>query len=283
MPNRRISLIAGATTIIGFLIGILAASPSQWKQNLAEWLSVLVIVLATAWPLVLGIICIALGFLFGRFVFPDPSRLASAQPNIMYESEFSNRLQDLANGQEISRIDILSYTNETVADVIKYEYRNKEGLLIRVLSRSWLEEESDETAYNQRLAGSKTRRWSKAEMIERIAQTPWNNVGSREQRFYWGLHPLIKAILVHSDVGILAFLTIYNWQEWPADGGSPFKGANHVGVLLDSRAPKDSVLIGYLASQFKFLWEYQSHGAQDARSHGYTSVFSLVENTTPKG
>ena len=169
MQIRFVSIIAGGATALGIAVGIFTSSPSQWTRNLFEWSELLKTFFAVFWPALITILGIAMGLLAGRYLIPD-SRRGLASENIIDESKFSDVLAKIISQNTIYRIDVLSYTSETLSDVLKYDYRNKDGITFRILSRHWIEEACDEEAYNMRISSTaKRRRWNKSEFIKTSA------------------------------------------------------------------------------------------------------------------
>lgn len=278
MRIRIVSLIAAATTVAGILIGLLAASPAQWSVNLYAWSSLFGAVWNVVWPAVIALLSGSLGLMVGRHLLSGEPR-QQFRNNIVDEGVFSDRLEIVSQAEQVTRIDVLSYTAETIADVLKYDFRNQKDLTLRTLSRCWFEEAADEAAYNQRLANSKKRRWSKADSIEGLARSPWTYQGHREQRFYFGMHPLLKLILVHYGEHTIGFCSFYDWQEWPVDGGSPFKGSSTVGYVLDSQNSSDASILRRLQNQYEFIWEYASRKPEDPPQAPGPSVFAARSET----
>jgi hypothetical protein len=278
MPSKRSSLKTGAIfavvlAIVGVAATIVAVPPDTWKANLASWRQSSVDFLIGSWPWLFAALTGIVGVMAGRYLIPV-RRQPRNSLEIASESDFARRVKAMSLDVKVTKIDVLAYTGETFPDVISYEQKNDPDLRIRFLTRNWEQERLDEEAYNARLNNDAIRRWKKSATIESSARSEWTLSSDVERRFYSDLHPILKFISVRfSDQSTLAFVSFYQWIEYPPNGGSPFKGANRSGFILGSSEKAHKDLMSYLQSQYEFIWNFRTTASEGVSNIGHKTVF----------
>jgi len=272
--NRKLQALGGAViTIITILLALLAIPPSTWTTNISDWSDAITRFLFSYWPYISSLVFLIIGFVLGRKVFPSATNQESLIGKVSLEDQFSNLVAEAASTGNISNIKAMGYTNETFADVIKYNMKNSDGLKFQFLVRNWAQEKEDELAYNAKLGASQKRRWKKWETIKRGVESVWTQTAIREIRLYNEFHPMLKMIIVKFSSHTLAFFSLYEWVESPENGGSPFKGAGRSGFIVDSRNSDEAIFLRYAESQFSYIWQYRSCNVTEVALKDYKTTF----------
>jgi len=238
--------------LIGLVIAVLAVNPHDWRHNLASWTSDAV----SHWVLIL--VCVAsffLGIVVSHTVIRSSSTASEAE--VIGPETFEDRFNRSITHNAVRVVKVFGYTQETMSDYLRFDHR-KRPIEMRVLNRNWLREQEDERNYNAINSGRGLRGWHKALAIQRNAKRqPPPGALRRLVRYYDG-PPSIKAILLCGDTVLEGFISFYEWQDPPPDGGSPFKGADRSMIHLRSEIREAADILRYLESQFEFAWQSAS-------------------------
>lgn len=244
---------------------LLKTKPEGWAEALDAWAK-----FARDYWWLVSALALGAGCALGLRLRPS-RQTASAEshasdPHLADPEEFRVGLRTAASTGRYDVMRVFGYTAETLQDYFGYDLRRKaEAPAVRLLLRSWIDEQRDEEEHNHRRPDA-PRKWNKAAALGEHKGLP---VGVRgEMRFYSGLHPFVKCAILSGGEGHIAFLCFYRWVEWPEDGGSQFKATNPSRIVLKGTSAESSELITALISQFEYIWSCRSHGVDGPEPAG---------------
>jgi len=169
--------------------------------------------------------------------------------------EFEERFDRTIALDFIRVIKVFGYTQETMSDYLRFDHR-KRPIEMRVLNRSWRAEREDENAYNKINQKMGLRPWHKSDAIRASSKRQPPPGALRRIVRYYQWPPTIKAILLCTDTTVHeGFISFYECQEPPPDGGSPFKGADRSMIHLVSATREAADVLHYLETQFEYMWK----------------------------
>ena len=188
--------------------------------------------------------------------------------SLHYNDRSSNNLKEWITAtrkqRKFDRLLYFAYTNELLYDFLAYDL---EGLEVKIIARNWVAEHHDEEVYNKILLqkGSeidiKQRQWFKSDVIKVRAKEIYEQASKMgkplDMRFY-DIPPMFNGALLesHSDSSA-AFVGIIEWEEFPEEGGSPYKLEEWPAIILDGRDRIHAHFLRYLSSRF---WESWNRG-----------------------
>ena len=233
--------------VVGLFVAVLAVNPKDWRHNIGTWTS------DTAHHWLVILLCLGsfcLGGAVWRKVFPSGS---DASAEVIGAEAFEERFSKSMALDVVRVIKVFGYTQETMSDYLRFDHR-KRPIEMRVLNRSWLAEEVDEATYNAANAKQGLRMWNKSQAIRSNATRQLPPGALRRVIRYYDRPPCIKAILLCGDTILEGFVSFYEWQNPPSDGGSPFKGADLSMIHLRQDSQEAADVLHYLDSQFELAW-----------------------------
>lgn len=243
---------------LGALATVASLKPEEWNTRIPEWLKLLRETLFLYWILIGA----AFSFFFlmgrsaGRRSMPSPT---PSEVRVVDVREVGAIIaNDVAKGL-VRRIRVIGYTGETIQDAILYEVQTCRSVDIRLLSRSWIAERTDEDAHNERIATLQhLRPWRKAENI-RQQHKHWR--AKLVDVRYYDEPPLVRLIHVEYHGGLeLAAVGFYDWDLDPEGGGSQHKGLRRERILIAPTDPSSAAAgtVRSLKSQFDRIWRLRS-------------------------
>jgi uncharacterized membrane-anchored protein YhcB (DUF1043 family) len=279
MKRGKTSAVAGGVvTVGGLLIAILTVPPNAWGQDLHGWADVIrptVFYVATATvALLVGVFC-------GRLMHRAAPASSNRDPSLLDHEEYVSAFRAALESGRYNVVKVFGYTGEVVSnDLIRFSDRYRSDLELRVLSRSWLVEKTDEDMHNQQAVRSGMRPWKKADSIKSQAIASWNHSLRRLARYY-SHQPTFKGCLLCEPDGpaTAAFVGWLRWSPLPRSGGSQFKSVDVPVLLLSAADPKQQRLIEALESQFDYEWAHAATAEELVAVEGATT--SLVSRKRP--
>lgn len=237
-----------ALGLFAILVAVLALTPEEWSTRLEIWRTFL-------GPKVVLILTLLAGLLSGiELTLFIQGRAEKKRPHLITAALYQDEVRKFIDSGHYRILKVFGYTGETVwADLMRFGDRYRE-LEVRMLHRNWTSEAFDERAYNQDI--KQGRLWSKSAEIRRFGMQPWPHALKRFVRYY-SHQPILKGIILCKPLGEgrVVFLSCYHWIARPAEGGSPFKGADMQMLMMDDEMPGARRFIDYIESQFDYEWE----------------------------